>query len=80
MVWVECESLDNLLEIVNRFVVRFRIYCLNPDGTIYCLARSPNNTFTLEIKPKSEEEREYIIKRLEEAEFIRVKRIRRWDA
>ena len=80
MVWVECESLDNLLEIVNRFVVRFRIYCLNPDGIIYCLARSPNNTFTLEIKPKDEKEREYIIKRLEEAEFIRVKRIRRWDA
>jgi len=80
MVWVECEDLDNLLEIVNRYVVRFRIYCLNPDGIIFCLARSPNNTFTLELKPKSDEEREYIIKRLEEAEFIRVKRIRRWDA
>ena len=79
MVWVECESLDNLLTIVNKFVVRFRIYC-EQNGTIFALARSPNNTFTLEVAPKDEKDRKRIIRALERAEFIRVKRIRRWDA
>ena len=77
---VECFDVDNLLEIVNKYAVRYRVYCEFPDGTIYCVARSPNNTFTVEVKPQDEKEKDEIEEKLAEAEFIKVKRIRRWDA